>query len=266
LLNCQRHLIYVTYPTRMRQLKILTRTVLILFIINVALAAPVAVQGRPEVRLDANVTKNVTTAPQKRQGPLGEGGSTNVHWPDHAPPLSPDSTHILSQIPYADSAPHTPTPDYVPYHTPPPSPDLTDILSQIPHVDTPPESPEWITGSRMSVGSMPVAGSPYWFSPPSPLPHPSQQGPSDDRFPSGFGYSPPPPPSPYPSQPGPLDGNQLTPPQSPGVDSDVHSLLNPEPFPTDFWDSVLKGKFKRRISGSDSVVNSAQKDTRSQIS
>ena len=262
----------------MQQHKILTRTLLILSIINFALAAPVAVRGRPEIRLYANVTSNVTAASQKRGDSSSMEGSTNVPEPGHAPSPSPDLTGILSQTAYADSPPPTPDSpgpltgsDYVADHLPPPSP-LTDILSQIPHVDTPPtpdtppESPEWITGSRMSVGSMPVAGSPYWFSPPSPLPHPSQQGPSDNRFPSGFGYSPPPPPSPYPSQPGPLDGNQLTPPQSPGVDSDVHSLLNPEPFPTDFWDSVLKGKFKRRISGSDSVVNSAQKDTRSQIS
>jgi len=42
----------------------------------------------------------------------------------------------------------------------------------------------------------------------------------------------------------------------------MHYLLNPEPFPTEFWDDVLKGKFKRRISGSD-AVNLAQKDIRS---
>jgi hypothetical protein len=40
----------------MRQHKILTRTLLLLSIISFALAAPVAVRERPEVRLDANVT------------------------------------------------------------------------------------------------------------------------------------------------------------------------------------------------------------------
>ncbi|KAN0107679.1 hypothetical protein V8E52_009919 [Russula decolorans] len=302
-------IIYFTYPTKMRQHKILTRTLLILSIINFALAAPVAVQGRPEVCLDTNVTRNVAAASQKRSG-LDEEGSTNVPGPDHAPPPSPDLRNILSQIPYADSPPHSPTPDYVPIHAPPPSPDLSDILSQIPHVDSPPPtpdslspSPESPTESRLPVGSMPVAGS--LSPPPPPPPHPSQPGPSDDRFPlspplspslhpsqlgpsegrfpspPGFGFLLPPYPSPHPSQLGPSQGrfpspssfpvnsdklsstgstdNRPTPPQSPGVDPDMHYLLNPEPFPTEFWDDVLKGKFKRRISGSD-AVNLAQKD------
>jgi hypothetical protein len=59
-------------------------------------------------------------------------------------------------------------------------------------------------------------------------------------------------------------GNPPTPPQSPEVDSQMHSLLNPEPFPSEFWDKLLRGKFKRRISGSD-AVDLAQKDTRSRI-
>ncbi len=59
-------------------------------------------------------------------------------------------------------------------------------------------------------------------------------------------------------------GYKLTPPQSPGVDPEMHSLLNPESFPTEFWDNVLKGKFKRRISGS-GAMNLAQKDIRSRI-
>ena len=125
----------------MQQLKILTRTILILFIINFALAAPVAVRGRQVRRLDANVTRNVTTASQKRRDSLEERGSTNVPGPDYAPPPSPDWTNVFSQIPYADSTPSTPTPDYVPYHTPPPSPDLTDILSQIPYADSTPSTP-----------------------------------------------------------------------------------------------------------------------------
>ena len=57
---------------------ILTRTLLILFIINFALAAPVAVRERPEVRLGANVKRDVTAAPQKRWDPLDEGEPTDV--------------------------------------------------------------------------------------------------------------------------------------------------------------------------------------------
>jgi hypothetical protein len=52
-------------------------------------------------------------------------------------------------------------------------------------------------------------------------------------------------------------GDQPT--EGSGIDPDMHHLLNPEPFPTEFWDKVLKGKFKRRIYGAD-VVNVAQKD------
>ena len=58
----------------MRQHKILTRTLLILSIINFVLAAPAAVRGRPGVRLDGNVTGNVTAASQKRAGSMDEGG------------------------------------------------------------------------------------------------------------------------------------------------------------------------------------------------
>ena len=60
--------------------------------------------------------------------------------------------------------------------------------------------------------------------------------------------------------------NQPTPPQGPGVGSDRHSLLNPEPVPEfEFWDKVLKGRIKRRTSGSD-AVNLAQKDPSSRYS
>src|SRR6266849_6435728 len=129
----------------MRQHKILTRTLLILSIINFALTAPVAVQRRPEVRLDANASRKVTAASQKRQDSLDKrGSSTNVPGPDNAPPSS--LTDILPQLAYAGS--HPPTPDrdspgsltgsdYVPPRpglpepsAQPPSP-WTDILSQM---------------------------------------------------------------------------------------------------------------------------------------
>jgi hypothetical protein len=104
------------------------------------------------------------------------------------------------------------------------------------------------------VGSMPVAGS---LPPPLPPPHPSQPGPSEDRFPPGSV-------NPDTSLATGSTGNQPTRPQSPGVDPEVHSALNLELFPTEFWDNFLKGKFRRRVSDSD-AVDLAQKDTRSQI-
>jgi hypothetical protein len=216
----------------MRQHNILTRTLLILSFINFALAAPAAVRGRPEVRLDANVTRNVTAVSQKRQDTLDEGGSTNVPVPDHhdAPPPSPDLTDILSQMAaHADSL------------SPPDSPWLSIGTDYVP------PSPGSPTESRLPVGSMPVAGS--LSPPPSPPPHPSQPGPSEDRFPSPSGFS---------VNPNTLSAtgstvNQQIPPQSPGVDPEIHAPLNLEPFPTKFWDKFSKDRIKRRISGSDAV-------------
>ena len=107
-----------------------------------------------------------------------------------------------------------------------------------------------LLGLMLAAGSLPP--------PPPPLPHPGQPGPSEGRFPSPSGISVNPDTLPAT---GPT-GNHPTPPQTPGVNPETHSLLNPEPFPTEFWDKVLKGKFKRRVSGSD-AMNLAQKDTRS---
>ena len=300
----------------MRQHKILIRAILVLSIISFALAAPVAVRGRPEVRLDANVTRNVTAASRERRGSdeSDEGESTN---PDHAPPPSPLSD-ILSQIAYADTPPPTPehsglltgsdyVPGFSPHHsqpgpsTQPPSP-LTDILSQKAYGDSLPPTPD-APGSYLPLSpDLPVAGS---LSPPPPSPHHSQPGesapppspltdflsqeaytdrpspiPDNPGALTGWDYVPPSPGSPtgpsedrFPSPSGSSvnpdtlsatgpTGNQPT--EGLGMDSDMHHLLNPEPFPTEFWDKVLKGKFKCRIYGSD-VVNVAQKDTRSRI-
>ena len=94
-------MIYVTYPMKIRQHKILTRTLLILFIINFALAAPVAVRERPEVRLDANVKTDVSAAPQKRWDPLDEGGSTDVPRAGYA--LLPSAPPSGTPLPSLDS-------------------------------------------------------------------------------------------------------------------------------------------------------------------
>jgi hypothetical protein len=112
-----------------------------------------------------------------------------------------------------------------------------------------PPSPGSPTGSRLSVGSMPLAGSP---SPrPPPWPYPSQPGPSEDHFPNPPGFSVNPDTLPSTS-------NQPT-PQTPDPDPEIHSLLHEEHFPTELWDKVLKGKIRRRISGP-GTVNSAQRD------
>lgn len=282
----------------MRQLKILTRILLILSTINFALAAPVEVRERPEERLDADVIRNVRTLSQKRWLSDDEGelplpivpGS----YPYYAPPPTPDLTDILHQMASTDNHGHPsmppPTPDspgslsgFVQPnldHAPPPTPGLTEILSQIAYTDRPPPTPD--TGSSPasdhvlppvpSQGHAPPDSTDVWSqilqianqmdTPPSspsspepmagslpPLlhsPHSSQQGPSEDRFQGSSGFS---------VRPGTLSstGDQLTPPQDPGVDPETDSLLNPEPFPTGFWEELWKGKIKRRMSSSDAV-------------
>ncbi len=306
----------------MRQHKILTRTLLTLSIINLAFAAPVAVRERHEVRLGANVTRNVTAASQKRWDPLVE----NVPGSDHAPPPSPDLTDLpqlaeqhrytdssrvpldglgsltgsrlpVGSMPAAGSLLPPPEPESwslnVPGsdHAPPPNLDPADVLLQLKeqlaaqqrYIDSlrfPLDSPGSLTGSRLPVGSMPVANP---LSLPPPPSESSNPGLSKDRFPSPSGSSTL---FPHPSQPGPSEGrfagpsgfsvnpdtlsatgstgNQPTPPKSPGADPEIHSSMNPEPFPTEFWDKFLKGKIKRQISGSN-AGNLVQKDPRSQI-
>jgi hypothetical protein len=156
-------------------------------------------------------------------------------------------------------------------HAPSQSQFLTDILSRIARGEIPPPTMDswgtltWgdallssgsPTGSRLPVGPMTVAGSQTQL-PPPPSSHLSQPGTSEDRFPS---------PSGYPVNPDTLSttGNHQTPPHSPGVDPELHSLLHPESFPSEFWDKLFKGGIKRRISGSD-PVNLAQKAARSRI-
>lgn len=297
----------------MRQQKLLTWTLLIPSIISFAFAAPAAVRERHEVRLDVNVTRNMSAMSQKRADSLDEG-STNVPGPDHVPPPSPD---ILSQMPHSDpldwggGSPNMPGLD----HTQPPSPDLTDILLQIwqkdeqiqqmaeqhryPNTPPPPsDSPGSLAGSDDVPSSL---RSPTGFqtgqtggSPLSPLPHPgplegplpslsgwavnpgtaSSTGrqPTLPQSPNGFPLPPLPRPGPsedsfppgFPMSPDTLSSTGSTGPHSPGVDPEIYSLLNPEPFPTAFWDKFWRGRIKRRISGSESQ-NLAQKDPRSRV-
>ena len=164
----------------MRQHKVLTRSLLVLSIINFVLAAPAAVRERPEVRLDANVTRNVTTALQKRWNSLDRRGSPNVPEADHAPLPIPDSTDMRGQmlsIPWSQT--------------------LDRLAEQHRRTDNPssssnyvPPSPGSATGSRLPMGFLPdlnllpVADS---LSPsPFPSPHPA---PLEDHSPGPPGLS-----------------------------------------------------------------------------
>lgn len=203
----------------MRQHKILTRTLLILSIINVALAAPARIRQRLEVRPDAN-TSNVTASLQKRWIP--EDGSTNVPGPDHASADSPIWSQIVQiaqenaeQYGYSDSPLH--------------SPDNSGSETGPGNV---PLNPGWPTGPRLPEGSIPMAST---LPPPA---SPGQPDPSDDRFPPGF----------YPSglsvNPGKLSstGNQPKQPQTAAQDLVTPPAPSPETLPDEFWDKLLKGQ------------------------
>ena len=121
----------------MRQLKILTRTLLILSIIGFALAAPAAARDRPEGRFDVDITSSVAAASQKRWDPLdGELPPPKVPTWDHPPPTSPNLAEILPEIEGQLAKQN----------------EYTDIPQH------PPDGPESSTGSRLPVGSMPAAG------------------------------------------------------------------------------------------------------------
>jgi len=298
---------------KMRQHKILTWTLLILSIINFALAAPAAVRERPKVRLDANVTRNVTAASQKRWDPVDNsdfGGSPNIPGPDYATPPSPDLADILFQIPHADMLPPTPdSPGHLagsgptnlprPNHALPPNLDSTDLSGQHGYTDSPwrpwpkfsPLPPRldpmpWSELTRLlgiaaqagyhtdSLGSLTGPGGVL----------PSPGSPAGSRLPMGStrisvaGSISLPPTSHHSSQPGPSEGSSASlytlsstghQPTPPGVDPETHL----GPFPTELWDELfkhiptelrdhfLKGKFRRRTSGSHSA-HLAQKDPR----
>lgn len=140
-----------------------------------------------------------------------------------------------------------------------------DTLSSTGHQPTPPHSPAGgspllhqvnpyrspSTGQQLTPPHSPTGGSPL-----HPLMIP---GSSEDRIPSPPGW---------PGDPDTLSstGHQPTLPQSPG-EQDLHSLLSPEAFPTEFWDDFLKGIIKprnARISGPD-AVHLARTDPRSRI-
>ena len=297
-----------------------------LSIINFALAAPVAVRERPEVRLDVSVTRNVKAVSQKRWDP--EDGELPLPMVPgyHPPPPSPDLSEILSEIQYAHNSPIPDSPASessfgyaLPNldHTQAPSPELTEILSQIPSADRPP--PTLDTGSlsgsavpspghlqppspglesllsQISYSELPTPNSPGslpesdYESVPSPShvprPHPGSPDvwsqvtqlveqldtppPTPESMPVAGSDSPPPPPPPHPSQSGPSEDRFQGRPAHSGLPipqswvDPINSVLAPENLPPGFWE-FLKGKIKRRMSGSD-TVDLAKKDRRSRI-
>ncbi|KAI0281167.1 hypothetical protein BGY98DRAFT_1095108 [Russula aff. rugulosa BPL654] len=169
--------------------------------------------------------------------PPNPGWPTGLRLPMGSMPVAGSGPPPLSPPPHP-----RPSEDYFP--GPPGFPERTYTLFSSTGNHYVPPSPGWPTGSRLPVGSMPMVGS--LSPPPPPPPHLSQPEPSEDRSPGLLGFSA------EPDTPSSTGSNE-TPPQSPGLDSEMHSLLNPEPFPSEleFWDKVLEGKIKRRMSGFD---------------
>ena len=250
----------------MQQCQILTWTLLILSIINFALAAPVAVREKPEVHLGAKVTRDVKAVSQKRRAL----DPTNV---PEASPASPDSTdsdiwQIDFSSPYSPEIPesltgwHVPSPGSStnvlrPGHVPPAVSTYSTVVTTLRQIDPrPPHSPdisgsltgyppslEPPTGSRLPVGSMPVAGS---HSPLLPeggstnvpwldhAPPPSLDSTSWEELMRSFetvgqhGYTGSPPPS--PDRPGSLTGSDYVPP-SPGLPTGSRLPVGSMPVP-----------------------------------
>jgi hypothetical protein len=198
----------------------------------------------------------------------------------YIPPLTPESPASTESV---DSSPGSPTGSH-------PGPTDGYPLHPLPHPGPSesrfPSPPGWSvnTDALLSTGHQPTPPqSPTGSSPLPPLPHP---GPSEDRFPSTLGllenlgtlsstgYQPTPlqaGSSPL-SHPGSSEdhcpsphcwlatsdtlsstGSQPTPPQSPALDPVTPPPPSPEPPPDEFLDRLLKGKIKRRISGSGTV-------------
>ncbi|KAN0116317.1 hypothetical protein V8E52_005936 [Russula decolorans] len=212
----------------MRRYKIASQILLILSIFNFVLAVPVAVREIDEVRVNAvDAAKVGTAASEKRMDP-GDQSSTNVGYLTDVSAtewntISSDSAGSkFSEL--DDTATSRPT-----------------LPTGSPHPGSPDDSP-------------PPPG------PPAGNPPPSHSVPTDDPPPSQPGPAGDPPPShsvskddPPPSQPGPA-GNP--PPSHPVSPTDDHSPPSAEPKQPgasefeDFLDKLVKGRFKRRISGS----------------
>jgi hypothetical protein len=211
----------------MRQHKMVTRILLVLFIVSqVVNGAPVAAREKLKgrIRVDVDVTEDGTAALQKRVNPVEEG-STNMA--GQTPP-SPDRTEVdrlWQDMGEQGVLIDNPTP------------------LDIPGWSTPP----FIKGSPTeSIGSNPTPPPPPTSPPPPTPPMPPMPLPEEHLAPAWLWTT---------DRPS-TTGHQPTPQQNPGPDLDVHLPLNPEPHPPavaempidDFLDMLMGGKIKRTFT------------------
>jgi hypothetical protein len=239
----------------MRRCKVVT-WILILSIVNFALGAPAAVREKLKMSVDVDVAEGETATSQRRYDPLDDWSTTTTPsslnpsnldrlWEGlgeeqngwYIPPQTPESPASTESV---DSSPGSPAGSH-------PGPTDGSPLHPLSHPGPSegrvPSTPGLSvnTDTSLPTGRQPTPPqSPTGDSPLPPLPHP---GPSEDHFPSTPGWS--------------LNlntllssGHQPTPPQSPARDPVTPPPPSPEPPPDGFLDKLLKGKIKRRISGS----------------
>lgn len=190
--------------------------------------------------------------------------STGPHprWKDVYPPSIPWSPDH-SPIPWGPDQAYTPSPDYSPIPWVPERPLPLSPDNSPPSLST--------DHSPLSIDySPPDSGSNSWspeFSPPSSwsTDYSPPNSWSTDHSPPSISYSPPtswltdhPPPSPLPSSPGwstaphqSTDGYPAYPPPNP--EQPDPAVSESESQFEDFLDKLLKGKIRRRISGSGAV-------------
>jgi hypothetical protein len=182
----------------MRGHKIVTRTLLILFIVNQVVnfvfGAPVAAREKLEGHIDVDVTEDGTAALQKRVNPVDKGSTNMVG----QTPSSPDQTELdqlwkeISE--QGNMFMDSPTPLHIPGWSTPPFSN---------------ESPTESMGSN----------SPHMSPSPPTSPPPSLP---EERLPPAWSLT---------TDTLSTTGHKTTPQQSSGPDLDVHPPPNPEPHP-----------------------------------
>jgi hypothetical protein len=231
----------------MRWHKTLARILPILSIVNFVLAVPVAVRNTHELRVDAvNATEDGTaSASQKRYDPWDDQSSTNAaDEPETNAPPSPESSDWDKYLRASESPPPSSESDWDRWlEGSLQNSWLSDSSIGSNSALAPPSSPGSPDSSTGSYGgSMPVGDS-----------HPLSPDPINPQVQA-------PPASPL--SPESSTGHQLTPPPSPEPDArppPSPELEHPaEPESKSFFSGLLKGKIKRRISGS-GAVNAAQR-------
>jgi len=260
----------------MRLYETFSRILLIFLVASFALAAPVAVRGMHEVRVNVvDVVEDGTGASQKRmdRGPWQQwssnaaGASSSTanadlnNWDNQLPPGSPGQAESAGSNSNSPANPGTNSGSARPGTNSGPTSPGTNSGSASPGTNHGSESPTTSTGTSAPLGS---PESETWNSNGLSL---SDQWLVDDpasypQTPQSVANPPPPPP---PSSPTPSKGsNGGHPPPSPGPD------VNPPPTSAvqheaeSFLDMLLKGKIRRRLSGS-VAVDTAQNELQGDI-